>query len=103
MAWFDDMPPEEAVLDLDKLRLPLTVRGRRPGEGWQPLGMDLHTQSLQDFFINQKVPAHWRDRWPLVCSGGRVAWVAGLRPSEAFKVSDSTERFLRLRLVKQGN
>ena len=103
MAWFDDMPREEAVLDLDKLRLPLTVRRRRPGEGWQPLGMDLHTQSLQDFFINQKVPAHWRDRWPLVCSGGRVAWVAGLRPSEAFKVSDSTERFLRLRLVKQGD
>jgi len=95
---FARMDPNQAWLDLDTLSLPLSVRGRRPGEGWQPLGMDGHTQSLSDFFINQKIPAHWRDRWPLVCSGEMVAWVARMRPSEAFKVRKNTQRFLHLQL-----
>jgi tRNA(Ile)-lysidine synthase len=82
--------------------MPLMVRGRTEGERWQPLGMGGHHQSFQDFFITQKVPEHLRDVWPLVCSGDEVAWVAGMRPSEAFKVTDETEKILQLRLVKAG-
>jgi tRNA(Ile)-lysidine synthase len=93
----------EAWLDLEKLCLPLTVRGRRPGERWQPLGMGGHTQSLQDFFINQKVPEHLRDRWPLVCSGEQVAWAVGLRPSEAFKLTGDTQRIVRLALLQEDD
>lgn len=95
-----EMGPKEAWLDADKLNSPLTVRGRRGGERWQPLGMAGHTQSLQDFFINEKVPAHLREVWPLVCSGDEVAWVVGLRPSEVFKVGEDTQRVLQLRVVR---
>ena len=95
---FAKMDPNQAWLDLDTLSLPLSVRGRRPGEGWQPLGMNGHSQSLSDFFINQKIPAHWRDRWPLVCSGETITWVVGMRPSEACKVRKNTQCFLHLRL-----
>lgn len=100
---FVRVDPNQAWLDLDALTLPLIVRGRRPGEGWQPLGMEGHTQRLADFFINQKIPAHWRERWPLVCSGGAVAWVVGIRPSEACKVRKDTQRVLHLRLVQNGD
>ena len=95
-----EMGPMEAWLDADKLSTPLVVRGRQPGERWQPLGMAGHTQSLQDFFINEKVPAHLRDVWPLVCSGDLVAWAVGLRPSEAFKVQAGTQRVMHLRVVQ---
>lgn len=91
---------DEAWLDADLLEERLTVRGRKAGERWQPLGMGGHHQTLQDFFINQKVPAHLRDGWPLVCSAGRVAWAVALRPSEIFKVSEDTQRTAHLRLVR---
>ena len=95
---FRQMGAEEAWLDLDKVTLPLTVRSRKPGERWQPLGMTQGRQTLHDFFINQKVPSHLRDRWPLVCSGDVVAWVGSIRPSEAFRLTEDTRRILRLQL-----
>lgn len=98
---FGKMDIDEAWLDFDLLEFPLIVRGRKPGERWHPLGMGDHTQSLQDFFINEKVPAHLRDIWPLVCSGDQIAWLAGLRPSELFKITEHTQNILHLRIVQQ--
>lgn len=97
------LPPSEAWLDADQLELPLTVRAREAGERWRPLGMEGHTQSLQDFFVNERVPAHLREVWPLVCSGGEVAWVMGLRPSETFKVRARSRRVMRLRVVQKDS
>lgn len=94
------IPTDEAWLDYDQLPLPLTVRGAREGERFEPLGMGGQSQSLQDFFINLKIPAHLRLVWPLVSTDQRVAWVVGLRPSEAFKISEKTQRILRLKLKK---
>jgi tRNA(Ile)-lysidine synthase len=110
-SWMDVLPenwaqkiqylgPYEVWLDAKRLALPLTVRGRKEGERWQPLGMGSHHQSFQDFFITQKVPEHLRDLWPLVCSGEEVAWVTGIRPSEAYKVTQKTSKVLVLRIVK---
>jgi tRNA(Ile)-lysidine synthase len=93
--------PMEAWLDADQLMMPLIVRGRREGERWQPLGMDGHHQSFQDFFITQKVPEHLRDIWPLICSGEEVAWVVGMRPSEAFKITGKTQQVLRLKITQR--
>jgi tRNA(Ile)-lysidine synthase len=90
--------PNEAWLDAATLRLPLTLRGKRDGERWQPLGLAGHSQKLSDFFVNEKIPQHLRDRWPLVCAGDEVAWVAGLRPGEPFKVGPATTRIVRLLL-----
>jgi tRNA(Ile)-lysidine synthase len=112
--WIDELPkewaakvrslgPHEVWLDAQRLALPLTVRGRREGERWQPLGMDGHHQSFQDFFITQKVAEHLRDLWPLVCSGEEVAWVAGMRPSEVFKVTGETGKILQLQLIRREN
>jgi tRNA(Ile)-lysidine synthase len=98
-----DAAPHEAWLDADKLQLPLVIRSRREGECWQPLGMRGHHQSFQDFFITQKVPEHLRDRWPLVCSGAKAAWVVAMRPSEAFKISAETQRILRLKISRFGD
>lgn len=95
------MDSNEAWLDFDLLEMPLMVRGRQPGDRWQPLGMPDHTQKIKDFFINEKIPVHVRDLWPLVYSGDEIAWVAGLRPSEAFKITSSTRKILHLKLVRK--
>jgi tRNA(Ile)-lysidine synthase len=95
------LDPNEAWLDFELLEMPLKVRGRQPGDRWQPLGMPDHTQKLKDFFINEKIPEHVRDLWPLVYSGDEIAWVAGLRPSEAFKITTSTQKILHLKLLRK--
>ena len=52
-----------AYVDRDALDLPLTVRCRRPGDRFQPLGMG-HTR-ISDFMINKKsrcvpvLPGRW--------------------------------------------
>ncbi len=97
------LTPGEAWLDYDLLDLPLVVRGRHEGERFTPLGMNGHTKGLQDYFVNRKVPEHLRAMWPLVISGEKIAWVVGLRPSEDFKITDATQRVLKLKLVKTND
>ncbi len=98
-----NIPGDEAWLDYERLTMPLMLRGPVPGERFQPLGMDGHSQSLQDLFVNQKVPAHLRAMWPLLVSENRIAWVVGLGVSEAFKITENTQRILRIRLKKTTN
>jgi len=98
----EELDQNEAWLDYDLLELPLNIRGRRAGDRWQPLGMRNHTQKLKDFFINEKIPEHLRDVWPLVFSGEEIAWVVGLRPSEVYKIREDTNQILHLRLVRKA-
>lgn len=60
--------------------LPLTVRGRRPGDRVRSGG---HARKLQDVLVDAKVPRERRDGLPVACDRtGAAFWVAGvpLRP-----------------------
>jgi len=85
----------EAALDADVVGEPLTIRSRRPGDRFQPLGLE-GTKKLQDFFVDAKVPGRLRNQVPLVCSQEQVVWVVGHRIDERAKVTDSTRRVLLL-------
>ena len=84
-----------ADLDLDAIANGLRVRARRPGDRFQPLGMD-GRKKLQDFFVDAKVPREWRDRVPLLMSDGGIAWVVGYRIAEWAKVTDATQKVCRI-------
>lgn len=91
-------PRGEAFFDLETLSFPLTVRNRRPGDRFVPLGME-GAQKVKDFFINIKVPPTERDRTPLFWSGERLIWVGGHRIHDAVKVSEQTRRVLKIQLL----
>ena len=93
--------PFQAWLDLDALSLPLTVRRRRPGDRWQPFGLSQGTQKISDFFVNVKLEAGLRSRWPLVCSGDAIAWVPGYRIGHPFRVTEKTRQPVRLTLARE--
>ena len=59
----------------------LCVRGRRPGDRFQPLGM-ARAKKLQDFFVDAKVPGDQRDAIPLLSDGERLLWVVGHRVAQ---------------------
>lgn len=89
----------KACLDLDVAGQELTVRGRRRGERFQPLGMEF-TKRLQDFMVDAKIPRPWRDRVPLVCSRQHILWVVGWRIDHRARVTPSTKRVLYLEFEK---
>ncbi|HYO78288.1 MAG TPA: tRNA lysidine(34) synthetase TilS, partial [Thermoanaerobaculia bacterium] len=63
-----------------------TVRNRRSGDRFQPLGMS-SSKKLKDFLIDRKIAAAVRDRLPLLIWNGDIVWIAGVEVSEQFKVT----------------
>ena len=68
-------------LDRDSVGESVTVRGRRPGDRFQPSGMS-GTKKLQDFFTDAKIPRSQRDNIPLLVTELGIAWVAGHRVAD---------------------
>jgi len=88
-----------ASFDLDKVGKELTVRRRRPGDRFQPLGMG-QTKKLQDFMVDSRIPRSWRDRVPLICSPKQILWVVGWRIDDRVKVTENTKEILRLQFER---
>ena len=78
----------------------LTVRTRRRGDRFQPLGMG-QPKKLGEFMIDAKVPQAWREKIPLVCAPGQILWLVGYRIDERVKVTDQTRRILCLKMERQ--
>ena len=80
----------EAVLEARRLTGPLSVRNRRPGDVFRPLG--LHgRKALQDFFVDAKVDRAEREITPVIVdSSGQIVWVAGHALAEEFRVTEAT-------------
>ncbi|MGD8501189.1 MAG: tRNA lysidine(34) synthetase TilS, partial [Phycisphaerales bacterium] len=81
--------------DLARTGSELTIRPRRPGDRFQPLGMS-QLKKLNEFMIDSKIPQAWRRRVPIVCSPEQIIWVVGWRIDERAKVTADTKQFLRL-------
>ena len=90
--------PFTAWLDVSSSAGELLVRPPRPGDRFQPLGMTDGSIKLSDFFINEKLPRRARGRWPLVCKGEAIVWIAGYRPAHPFRLTEGTRRALHFSL-----
>jgi len=91
-----------AVFQLGCFVGPLTVRNRRPGDRFRPIGLG-GSKKLQDFFVDRKVPRERRDSVPLVVDGqGRILWVVGHATADEFRVTDPAQAVLILKLKLLG-
>ena len=77
----------------------LQVRGRLPGDRFQPLGMT-GTKKLKDFMIDEKVPTFQRDSVPLIVTSQGIAWVVGWRIAEWAKVDAADRECLEIRIER---
>ena len=93
------LPPNEALLDYDRVSFPLHVRGRQEGDVFSPLGL-AGSMKLKKYFINQKVSREDRDKTPLVVGGGKIIWVGGMQIAESVKINSNTTSFLYLKLIE---
>ena len=73
----------------------VTLRPRQPGDRFAPLGLQGHTQKINRWMINRKVPRALRRRIPLLCVDGQVAAVivgATWAVAEPFAVRHADQR-----------
>jgi tRNA(Ile)-lysidine synthase len=76
----------------------LSIRSRRPGDRFSPLGLG-GRKKLQDFLVDRKVPRDARDGVPLVVDReDRIVWVAGHEIDRAFRVTDASQTVVILTL-----
>ncbi len=92
---------DDALLNSEKISLPLVVRNRRPKDTFQPLGMK-GEKKLKEFLIDRKVPRRSRDLLPLVFdANGVLVWVAGVEISEAVRLEKGVRaKAIRLKIEK---
>jgi tRNA(Ile)-lysidine synthase len=90
--------PGIAIVRGDLCRGPLSVRNRRPGDRFTPVGL-AGRKKLQDFFVDRKVAWRDRDAVPIVVDAAdRIVWVAGYGIDEAFRVTDPTQAVVIFKL-----
>src|SRR5208337_5455551 len=72
-----------AFLDRSQLREPLVVRNWRHGDAMRPKGhQKSHTLAR---LLNEQSVSRWeKANWPVLTSGGKIAWVRGLPESAEF-------------------
>lgn len=85
----------EELVDRDRIEGDLQVRPWQRGERFKPLGAP-GEKTLGDFFTDQKVPRHDRDRMALVADETGVVWIPGLRIADRVKVNQSSRSVLKL-------
>lgn len=101
------IPDEEnyywlAVIDYDKIDVPLRVRSKQPGDWFCPSGMGGKRKKLQDYFVDEKVPKRARDMVPIISSGSNVVWIVGMRTDERFLPGSRTKQRLIIGVSKKG-
>ncbi len=83
--------------DYDKITTTVLLRTRQQGD-YLTIDNALHTKSLKQYMINEKIPKLQRDSMHLLTDGAHVLWVPGYRISQRYKVEESTKRILQVQL-----
>ena len=79
------------VGDAGRLQDPLWVRDWRPGDAYCPLGKS-HAKKVKELFLAQGITGERKYSLPVICDkNGAIAWIPGLPPADAFKVTRGTK------------
>ncbi len=93
-AWmFEGSPTRTALGPALRAGDAVVVRNRRPGDRLRPLGCG-YSRRLKEVLIDRRVPRAERDRIPLLCVGGKIAWVPGVTIDEAFRVGEERQAWV---------
>lgn len=88
-----------AMLDFDQLKFPLVLRKIKPGDRMVPLGMK-GSKKISDLLTDLKVPIHEKQQAWVVVSDVEIAWLAGYRISEKFKVKPKSRKVFAAKIYR---
>jgi tRNA(Ile)-lysidine synthase len=84
-----DTKRDSAALDADRLRAPLIFRNWRPGDRYRPRG-HRRSRKLKEMFLVGRIPSCDRAHWPVLESGGDLAWAKGMPAADEFCIREGT-------------
>lgn len=99
---FEKRKTNEVWFDLDQVKLPLTVRTRRPGDLIYPVRLKGKKKKLQDLFVDLKTSRLVRDHLPLLVGPDRVLWVMGVEKDYNSLVTPETKTVLSIETIPLG-
>lgn len=91
-------PHRYVLLDPDKLKGRLLVRGPHPGDRIRPLGMR-GRRKLQDLFVDGKLPRERRAAVPVVVDDEKLVWVVGFCLSDDVRLDAESRSAVCLRVA----
>ena len=83
--------------DYDKITTSLVLRTRKQGD-YLAIDKALHTKSVKQYMIDEKIPKARRNNIHILADGAHILWIPGYRISERYKVDESTKRILQVQL-----
>ena len=86
-----------AYLDNGKAKK-LVIRSFRAGDQFRPLGMS-GTKKVADYLNDKGVSRLNKPVVPIIASGEDIAWIAGFGIADMFKVTDKTDKVLKLQMT----
>ena len=89
-------------LDADRVHFPLCVRGRQPGDRFQPLGWQVPGK-LKNQLIARKLPRSRREQLVLFESREGLCAVESLPPGIQSAITARTRRLLRITITRAGD
>ena len=93
-----DNQPNIIYIDKDKVNYPLTLRKKKEGDMFFPLGMQ-GKKKLSKYFKDEKFSLLDKENAWLLCSGDDIVWVINKRADDRFKVTESTNNILKITLI----
>jgi len=84
-----------ALLDVKEIKFPLILRQWKQGDYFYPLGMK-KKKKLARFFIDLKLSKTDKEKAWVLEMNRKIIWVIGYRIDERFKVTDKTERGIKI-------
>ncbi|WP_026475327.1 tRNA lysidine(34) synthetase TilS [Alkaliflexus imshenetskii] len=91
--------PMTAHFDADLIDFPLTIRRPKPGDRFQPLGMQQH-KKLSNFFVDEKLSLIQKEKIWLLTNGTDILWIMGMRIDNRYKVTPKSKRILEIEIVE---
>ena len=86
--------------DYDKITTSACFRVRKTGD-YLCINRQGEHKSLQDYFVNEKIPKKQRDTLQILADGDHILWVPGYRISEYYKVTEDTTRVLEIKITQE--
>ena len=83
--------------DYDKISTTLLLRTRKQGD-YLSIDRMLHTKSVKQYMIDEKIPKTQRDSMHILADGAHVLWIPGYRISQCYKVDEDTKHILQVQL-----
>ncbi len=88
-------PATAWLLDYDKIKGPLCLRSRRPGDRFHPPGLQ-GSKKVKDLFIDKKIPYYQREQIALL-AGEQIYAIPGIAISRVAAPDQASSRLLRIK------